>query len=437
MSSKKCSKCGEEKGEDMFYFDTRKQARYAHCKVCQSAISKKTRESKIESGELKVLWRNISMSPAEKLACVELYEAGVGCHRIAKKIGFSKPAVMTFLKKVGVLDASRKYRKHKFINENYFDEIDSDDKAYFLGLLWADGCNFRSDNGKNRGYQIQISLQEKDGYIIRQLAEKIFENDNIVRFVDNSKKKPNQIAQNKRPVEKVQNSVVLHIPSKHISNVLNEYGMVPRKSLILEMPSIELNEDNFRSFTRGYLDGDGWVSETNSRHAKSTGTSHKVFTCGMVGSYAQMEQMKSRLNDLGFSFIQKDKGKISRITLSGNLQVLRFLDWLYDNASVKLNRKYEKYLKLKSQSANNPKSKFNKKRKFPYQNICINHNSFAVCLQHKGVKHNKSFTTLEAAIKLRDELRAQYGLMPAIDRLTNREAMTPCESGSPANQITA
>ena len=48
------------------------------------------------------------------------------------------------------------------INEDYFDVIDSEDKAYFLGLLFADGCNIRC-GGK---HIVRIRLQEKDKYIL-------------------------------------------------------------------------------------------------------------------------------------------------------------------------------------------------------------------------------------------------------------------------------
>lgn len=39
--------------------------------------------------------------------------------------------------------------------------------------------------------------------------------------------------------------------------------------------------------------------------------------------------------------------EMAKLTIHGNDKCLRFLDWLYDGASVKLDRKYQKYLLLK------------------------------------------------------------------------------------------
>ncbi len=50
--------------------------------------------------------------------------------------------------------------RKKIYNENYFETIDSEDKAYFLGFIFADGC-VTNDSKKYR-YQLTLKLHSKD-----------------------------------------------------------------------------------------------------------------------------------------------------------------------------------------------------------------------------------------------------------------------------------
>jgi intein/homing endonuclease len=60
------------------------------------------------------------------------------------------------------------------------------------------------------------------------------------------------------------------VQSKHLWNVLNSYGCVPKKSLILKFPSISIfdNKNLIVHFIRGYFDGDGCISYGNKSHTK-------------------------------------------------------------------------------------------------------------------------------------------------------------------------
>ena len=51
----------------------------------------------------------------------------------------------------------------------YFDQIDNHEKAYFLGLLYADGYICKS----NYTYQMGIALQLQDKYIIEELYKEL------------------------------------------------------------------------------------------------------------------------------------------------------------------------------------------------------------------------------------------------------------------------
>jgi hypothetical protein len=61
--------------------------------------------------------------------------------------------------------------KKKTYNENYFEVIDTEDKAYFLGLIFADGCV--TNNPKQHRYQLVIKLHKKDVHILENFINSI------------------------------------------------------------------------------------------------------------------------------------------------------------------------------------------------------------------------------------------------------------------------
>lgn len=66
----------------------------------------------------------------------EMYKSGKTLQEIANIIGTYPGKVGKILKELGL----KRGRQYKYINEHYFDVIDSEDKAYILGFLIADGC---------------------------------------------------------------------------------------------------------------------------------------------------------------------------------------------------------------------------------------------------------------------------------------------------------
>src|SRR5271155_4421936 len=57
--------------------------------------------------------------------------------------------------------------KRKYpVNDNFFEDIDTEEKAYYLGLLFADGCNH-----SGRVNKIELSLAKQDVYILERLSQ--------------------------------------------------------------------------------------------------------------------------------------------------------------------------------------------------------------------------------------------------------------------------
>lgn len=172
---------------------------------------------------------------------VKLYIEGKTQETIAQIYNVNRTTIKCILVKrnISLRDNSHKRRKYS-LNENYFDTIDTPNKAYILGLLYSDGCNIVSTN------TIKLELQDRDKKILEKICSEISYNGPI-KYTPLHKKNPNW-----------RDTYRITITNQHISKRLSDLGMVANKSLILKFPSFLKNE-LIPHFIRGYLDGDGHI----------------------------------------------------------------------------------------------------------------------------------------------------------------------------------
>lgn len=263
----------------------------------------------------------IVVSNSDETEIVNLYNNGSTIKEISKIFNFGERRVSNILKKYDVTILKSYERPSKYtLDENYFDEINTQDKAYLLGLLYADGTN--------RGNCFEISLQERDKDILDKMNNAIGSNRNL-SFIDYSSKNPNY-----------QNQYSLHVYNRHMCEQLSLHGMVKRKSLILKFPKW-LNENLYSHFIRGYFDGDGFVSK-DYKNAKSSIVSTEDF-CKAVQNI-----LKEKLCINSYIYLCHNNINTTTRTLqiSGRNQIRKFLDYIYYDANLYLKRKYEIYESL-------------------------------------------------------------------------------------------
>jgi hypothetical protein len=133
------------------------------------------------------------------------------------------------------------------IDENYFKCINTEDKSYFLGLIYADGYL-----NEKRGY-MSLTLQEKDIDILEKFKHYIQTN------------KPLQFI--KRNEKNTQNQYRFLITRRKMINDLILLGVHQNKSFTCN-PNIinNWNDEFIRHFIRGYYDGDGSLTFYKSRN---------------------------------------------------------------------------------------------------------------------------------------------------------------------------
>lgn len=128
-------------------------------------------------------------------------------------------------------------KSHPNLIESYFENIDTKEKAYWLGFLYADG-------NVSHNTTIYIGTHKKDCIIINRFAECIGANKNKIHINSN-----NNIMMS------------LYITSKRMFNDLVKHGCVPRKTHVLELPTLN-NRNLYLAFLLGFFDGDGTQGKT-------------------------------------------------------------------------------------------------------------------------------------------------------------------------------
>ncbi len=256
------------------------------------------------------------------------YSNGDSIRKIVKNTGITRYYVTKILNdnNIKIISNIEKLRKYK-INETYFDIIDTEHKAYTLGFLYADGYN---DEKKNI---IKLSLVEEDIDILKQIREPICP-DKPLRYYKYKDK-------NKRP----QYSFV--IDNGHISRKLSEFGVVQAKTFKLKFPTF-LNKSLIRHFIRGYFDGDGCITKTKTKTERD-----KYYISFISTENVIIELQKYFLKKLNIKIGKNQirhperNNNIRTLNIGGNLQIEKLLNHLYDNSTIFLKRKHDKYLELK------------------------------------------------------------------------------------------
>ena len=239
---------------------------------------------------------------------VILYLTGKTQKEICYDLLISPNGINSALKRKGIIkrtysECNKRYKR----NQHYFDNIDTPNKAYILGLLYADGCNFTKHNS------ITLSLQESDKHILESIKQEL-DYTGKLRF------NPLNLKNNR-----YKNHYILNINDEYLSRRLNELGVVANKSLKIVFPH----------FIRGYFDGDGCIYIDKKRNKCQTQT---------VGTKDFCEHLSDILNKMGCKNNIKHPKQCHEntyvIQTSGNKSSYIFLSWLYENSELKIQRKY-------------------------------------------------------------------------------------------------
>lgn len=197
----------------------------------------------------------------------------------------------------------------------------SENMAYCLGFIMADGCVHDGGKGDRR---LIIKLAYRDRSHLVQIKDFIYQDAKIRIFYEKIK-------------DRRYKQCALQICSKYLYNRLLDLGVCPKKSLVCKFPHIP--EQFGRHFVRGYFDGDGSIYKlrgTNKWKTSFVGTAH--FLNGIA-------TLLNKHVGVEYKHPKCYKSKIYEIKY-GKSDSRKICDWLYQDSNIKLDRKYNKYLDL-------------------------------------------------------------------------------------------
>lgn len=218
--------------------------------------------------------------------------------------------------------AKRKYS----LNENYFEKLDSKDKAYFLGFIYADGFITKRNIGQSILGLTLAEIEPIDKF------KKYIQTDKPVGFY----KKTNSYSENSYEYK-------LALISDKLVSDIEKLGVVERKTLILTFPNIP--EELIPHFIRGYFDGDGSVF----LHKDYTDNEYLgINICGTKEFLTTLSKYIPFLEE--GQCIYKEKRRETNcwnLKLASNIRSLELYHYLYKNCDdLYLSRKKEKFEKF-------------------------------------------------------------------------------------------
>jgi hypothetical protein len=246
------------------------------------------------------------------------------CHsttKIAKKFNVSSGTIRNLLRKqkIEVLTLSE-LQKVKFPrNSSFFEKIDTPQKAYWLGFLYADGYISKEN-------AIRISLKKEDEEHLKNFLSAISYTNGTIKYSQ------------KRNNNKIFYQSYISLRDNKMKQDLERNGCFNNKSLVLKFPYKEVPESLYSHFIRGYFDGDGCL--TYSQSGKNKRPNYKL---SFIGTEDFLNGIKKVLKKENLSLQQK--GNYFVLDISGNKQLVNILKYLYKDSfeNIYLSRKKEKY----------------------------------------------------------------------------------------------
>lgn len=198
--------------------------------------------------------------------------------------------------------------KRPFLNKRIFEKIDTEQKAYWLGFLSADGSI-----GSNES-KIELGLAIKDFSHVEKFK----------KFIG---------LENKISIREKTNSCRFCFRSQELKNDLIDKGCTPKKTLTLNFPTDDQVPKHLKHhYMRGYFDGDGWICNTE-----------KTQCIGFIGTEIFLENAIKFFNLKNNKLNSVHDGPQKRYQLYAKKEIVDFLDILYRDATIYLDRKYLLY----------------------------------------------------------------------------------------------
>lgn len=259
-----------------------------------------------------------------KQEIIDFYkQSPVSLKVLEEKYQLSHPTISKILKDVPKHKKAQIYNPELY--ENYFESINTEFKAYFLGFIIADGNIFLAKDG-NRQASISITVKQSDQYILERFKQEVHTNTNLAHDG--------------------RGCVTMAVRSNKMASDLAKYGIVPRKTLMSFLPN-NIPTDMMCHVLRGILDGDGNVKskQTSIRNRYA----HAISYCGTkqlmedIADYC-VNVCKLKVKPTVYTYTNRH---LSELKIQNKDDMYVFGEHLYHNANIYLVRKKTLYDEFK------------------------------------------------------------------------------------------
>lgn len=249
------------------------------------------------------------------------YQNGKSMRQIEKDYEVTRQSVAKYLEEQKIkITKGNHYRVYNH-DENFFETINTEEKAYWLGFMFADGYIINQQNRYGQD-QFGISLAKTDIDVLYKFKKSINATNPILIY-----SRKNNYGQ---PLCRL-----IMTSQKTVDDLINK-GCKKQKSSILEPPK---NVPNIliRHFIRGFFDGDGSITKTYNQ------TYNKYIYGINITSTREICEWLQYLFDFGSVIKDKRREKTYYFSFGGNNQLEYFYHYLYNDATIWMDRKYNKF----------------------------------------------------------------------------------------------
>jgi hypothetical protein len=230
-----------------------------------------------------------------------LYKSGLSAYQIMQKLHIASKELVYNVIHEEKLTRDYEECRHPGLNSRYFKNIDTEEKAYILGLIFADGCVRKNRPG------MTLALHPNDLYMLRRIKD-----------ILGTKAK---IQISKQPL------AVYYINNKQMRLDVIAKGCLPQKSLRGGKPK-NIPIKYTHHFIRGIFDGDGSIYIRKVPHLR--------YCFDISGNIDVVSWCHKRLKL--YTKITKHRS-IFRLETTNLIEVVRIFNYLYKDSTIFLKRK--------------------------------------------------------------------------------------------------
>lgn len=276
-----------------------------------------------------------TLSNEEKQQIIAMYNYA-SSSTLAEQYGVSQSSIGAIWAKAGLYG---KTNRTFYLDEDYFEEINIQQKAYFLGLIGSDGCIYKQQVQNKQGI-LRFSLQSCDVKVLELFRKEL------------KYEKPFYIFEKQNTYYTTEHST-LEISSNKMINDIEKLGLTVRKTYGNTIAVVP--EKFMPDLIRGYFDGDGGITFKYNEGIC-------VYIVGYKNNLMKIHDFLYNKNIYSTFTIDKRKhqyeedNEFGTLVLPNKTAAYAFLKLIYDHAdNFYIDRKFleaEKFIKTIEESKN-------------------------------------------------------------------------------------